>query len=59
MFDIDKTIFNGYVIFPLAADQLEKKLINKECLDTLYQVLDEYKSGRLEYEVLIATLLNH
>jgi phosphoserine phosphatase len=59
MFDIDKTIFNGYVIFPLADDQFEKKLIDKNCLDALYQDLDEYKSGRMEYEVLIATLLDH
>ena len=40
LFDIDKTIYNGYVVFPLAEYQLEKGIITKEERD---EVLEDIK----------------
>jgi phosphoserine phosphatase len=59
LFDIDKTIYNGYVIFPLGEYQLEKGIINQSCLDKLYNDLNLYESGKVDYESTIANLLDH
>ena len=59
LFDIDGTIYEGKVIFPLAEYQLKEGTINKSCLDKLYNDSELYKSGRVNYEILIANLLIH
>ncbi|MFC1710461.1 HAD family hydrolase [Patescibacteria group bacterium] len=59
LFDIDKTIYNGYVISPLAEYQLKKGVINQSCLNELYGDLKLYKAGKVDYESTIASLLDH
>jgi len=58
-FDIDKTIYNGYVIFPLAEYQLRKSIIDQSCFDALNNDLKLYKTGKVDYESTIAHLLDH
>jgi phosphoserine phosphatase len=50
LFDIDKTVYDGYVILPLAEYFFEKSIIKKEVVDSLFQVLHLYKSKQVDYE---------
>ena len=59
LFDIDGTIYEGSVIYPLAEYQLREKTINKNCLDELYKDLELYRAGKIDYETRIAELLIH
>jgi len=59
LFDIDKTIYNGYVISPLAECQLDKGIINNSCLNKIQEDFKLYKSGKVDYETTIANLLDH
>lgn len=59
LFDIDKTIYNGYTIFPLTEFQKQHNLISKSCLNSLYLDLDKYKNNKINYETFIANLLIH
>lgn len=52
-FDIDKTIYNGYLIFPVAEHFLNKEIITKDTVDLLYQDLFLYRSKRIDYETTI------
>ncbi len=59
LFDIDGTIYEGYIIYLLAEYQLREKTINKDCLDELYKDSELYKVGKIDYETLVAELLIH
>jgi phosphoserine phosphatase len=59
LFDIDGTIYERYVIFPLAEYQLKERTINKNCLGELYKDLELYRTGKIDYETLAADLLTH
>ncbi len=59
LFDIDNTVYNGYIILPLAGFQLRKKMINQDCLSKLYKDFKLYKAGKVNYEATIANSLFH
>lgn len=58
-FDIDKTIYNGYVISPLAQHQVEQGIIKQTCLDDLNSDFIAYKEGSAGYEETIDILNRH
>lgn len=59
LFDIDNTVYNGYIFLPLVKFQLRKKIINQDCLSKLYKDFKLYKTGKVNYEATIANLLFH
>jgi phosphoserine phosphatase len=58
-FDIDKTIYDGYMIFPLAEYFFEKTIINKDIVDCLYQDLNLYRSKQIDYETSVENFNMH
>lgn len=59
LFDIDKTIYDGYIIFPMAKYQLHKKIIDEECFDNLNNDLKLYKLKKVGYEETVENLNKH
>lgn len=59
LFDIDRTIYDGYLIFPLAEYSSEKGLVGKDVVDALYQDLRLYRSGQVDYETTVENLNIH
>ena len=59
LFDIDKTIYNGFTIFPLTDFQLKQDLISKNVVDELNNDLELYKKGTVSYEETAANLCIH
>lgn len=59
LFDIDKTTYNGYVIFPLAESQVRDRTISQVCLDELQRDFQRYEGKSIDYETLIFDLLVH
>ncbi len=59
LFDIDGTIHDGILLFPLAKRQHEDGIIDTECLRQLDQDLQQYKSGATDYEFFAKELLIH
>lgn len=59
LFDIDKTIYDGYMIFPLAEYFFAQKIIKKETVDRLYQDLVLYRSQEVDYETTIENFNLH
>lgn len=59
LFDIDKTIYNGYIIFPLAEYLFKNKLIEKQILDSLTSDLVMYKNKKVDYETTVENLNVH
>jgi HAD superfamily hydrolase (TIGR01490 family) len=59
LFDIDKTIYNGFTLFPLAEFQLKYGLINQSCLAELYEDLKLFKDSKVIYEETVANLCTH
>jgi len=59
LFDIDKTIYNGYIILSLAEYQLEKKIISINTFNNILEDANLYKKGLVDYETTIANLLIH
>jgi HAD superfamily phosphoserine phosphatase-like hydrolase len=58
-FDIDKTIYNGYMIFPLAEYFFEENIIKKDTLDYLYEDLRLYRSKQVDYETTVENFNIH
>jgi HAD superfamily phosphoserine phosphatase-like hydrolase len=58
-FDIDKTIYNGYMIFPLAEYFLEENIIKKDIVDYLYEDLRLYRSKQIDYETTVENFNMH
>ena len=55
LFDIDNTIYEGYIFFPLV-DYLSKhkgNKIDRKYLDELYKDLKLYEAGKVDYETTI------
>lgn len=59
LFDIDNTIYDGFLIFSLAKYQVRKKIIKPNCLKVFYKDLKLYKTSKIDYETTIANLLIH
>ena len=59
LFDIDKTIYDGYVIFPLVEYQYKKGAIDKRYIDILYEDLHLYKNRKVDYETTVENLNFH
>jgi HAD superfamily phosphoserine phosphatase-like hydrolase len=59
LFDIDKTIYNGYLIFPLALYFLKERIVGKDIVDSLNQDLHLYRSKRIDYETSVENLNMH
>ena len=59
LFDIDNTVYNGYIIFSLAEYQLNKKTIKQECFNNIYDDGRLYKEGVLDYEAATKDMLDH
>jgi phosphoserine phosphatase len=57
--DIDKTIYDGYLIFPLAAHFLAGGIVKRASVDLLYQDLSLYRSGQIDYETTIENFNTH
>ena len=58
-FDIDKTIYDGYLIFPLAEHFLAEGIVGNDTVELLYRDLALYRSGREDYETTIANFNSH
>jgi HAD superfamily phosphoserine phosphatase-like hydrolase len=58
-FDIDKTIYDGYLIFPLAEYFLKEQVISKSIVDTLYHDLHLYRSKQVDYEATVENFNIH
>lgn len=58
-FDIDRTIYNGYLIFPLAQHFLTENIIKKTTVDLLYADLLLYQSKQKGYETTIEDFNRH
>lgn len=50
LFDIDDTIYNGGIIFPLMESQADSGLLSKESVDTVNEHRNAYKRGDIAYE---------
>lgn len=61
LFDIDNTIYQGYVIFGLAQAQVDERLLAKRSLDQLYKDTDLYNSsnGQVSYETYAEQAMTH
>jgi phosphoserine phosphatase len=59
LFDIDKTIYDGYLIFPLAEYFFKERIINRDILDNLYKDLHLYRSKRVDYETSVENFNMH
>lgn len=59
LFDIDRTIFNGFLIFLLADAQHKKGFISKDDLNQLYKDYRLYKKGILPYEAFVKEIFIH
>lgn len=59
LFDIDKTIYQGNIIFELAEYQCEKKLIEKKYIELLANERKRYHEGHLTYEEISYIILVH
>ena len=59
LFDIDKTVYDGYTIFPLAQSQFDAGLIDASVVKRLNQDMIDYKNGNFTYEAFVAILLDH
>ncbi|MDD3648299.1 MAG: HAD-IB family phosphatase [Candidatus Dojkabacteria bacterium] len=51
LFDIDKTIFDGYIILHLASFQTELGIISQKINDNLQSIAKKYSNGLLPYEI--------
>lgn len=49
-FDIDKTIYDGYLIFPLAEYFFDENIITRDIIDSLDRGLYLYRSKQMDYE---------
>ena len=59
LFDIDKTIYNGYLVFPLAEYFLKMNIINRNIVDSLYDDLHLYQSKQVDYETSVENFNMH
>lgn len=59
LFDIDNTVYNGYVIFDLAQAQVEEKLLSKEVLEQLNTDTDRYTRKIILYEEYADQAMKH
>ena len=59
LFDIDKTIYDGYLIFHLVDYFFEKHIVSKDFVDNLYQDLHLYRSGQVDYETSVENFNIH
>lgn len=59
LFDIDKTLFDGYIIFPLAQNQQQEGLLNKHSADSLNRDRELYKNAKTTYESFAEDVIVH
>ncbi len=59
LFDIDNTIYNGYLIFPLAEYFLKERIIGRDIVNSLNQDLHMYRAEQVDYETTIEDLNIH
>jgi HAD superfamily phosphoserine phosphatase-like hydrolase len=59
LFDIDKTIYDGYLIMPLTEYFFEKHIVGRDFVDNLYQDLYLYQSGQVDYETSVENFNIH
>jgi len=58
-FDIDKTIYDGYLIFPLAEYFLKENVVGKDVVHSLYNDLHLYRSQQVDYETTVENFNIH
>ncbi len=59
LFDIDKTIYDGYLIFPLAEYFCTEGIVTRGVVDGLFQDLYLYKSNLVDYETSVENFNKH
>ncbi len=59
MFDIDRTIYDGYLIFPLAEYFFKNGFVRKGVVNALYNDLRLYSSACVDYEATVENLNTH
>ncbi len=59
LFDIDNTVYDGYILFLLPEYQLRKKTIQQDCFNNICEDFKLYKKGIVDYETTIANILIH
>jgi phosphoserine phosphatase len=59
LFDIDKTIYNGYLIVPLAEYFFKEHAISHDIVGSLYHDLHLYRSKQINYETTVESFNAH
>jgi len=59
LFDIDKTVYDGYVLFFMTEYQVKKRTISENDFNNIYRDFKLYKKGLVDYETTVANLLIH
>lgn len=59
LFDIDKTLYNGYIVFPLVKVHEREGLIVPEATQAIDRSFASYRSGEISYEAFARMLLIH
>ncbi|OPY80863.1 MAG: haloacid dehalogenase-like hydrolase [Syntrophorhabdus sp. PtaU1.Bin153] len=59
LFDIDRTIYDGYLIFPLAEYFFKNGLVGRGVVNALSNDLRLYSSARVDYETTVENLNTH
>jgi len=59
LFDVDNTIYNGYIIFPLAELQVKEGVISTDCLEQLQSDTQAYRLGKITYEIFARDAMRH
>lgn len=57
LFDIDRTLYNGFILFDLAQIQKQEGIISSKCYQYLNEIAEEHQSGQLPYETFARNLL--
>lgn len=58
LFDIDNTIYDGYIIFPLTKLQAEYDLVPSDCYKDLQNDVENYNSTK-DYETFARNAMRH
>ena len=59
LFDIDRTVYNGYLIFPLSEYFFSRGIIGRDIVENLNLDLRLYRAGEVDYETSVDNMNIH
>lgn len=57
LFDIDRTVYEGFLLFTIVGQQVEDRLIAQAVLDDIIDIKNVYEKGDMRYELMVETVL--